>query len=475
MEKKDLSINSENILPIIKKWLYSEKDIFIRELVSNATDAINKLKIIDPKLEKKFRIDISVDKKAKTLTISDNGIGMTAKEIEKYISQIAFSGASDFLEKYKSKDEKDQIIGHFGLGFYSAYMVSKKVTIDTLSYQDNEKASFWSCDGSSTYFIDTGKRKNRGTTITLHIDDENEEYLDENRVKNILTKFCPYLPFAIHVNDKHINNKSPLWQEKASDLKDKDYLTFFKELYPFEEDPIFWIHIDVDYPFHLKGILYFPKIKRDFDFNKNSIKLFCNRVFVSDNCRDIFPEYLMVLKGAIDSPDIPLNVSRSYLQTDRTIKQLGLHISKKICDKLKKLFINDREKFIKSWENIETIIKLGILQDEKFYERSKDFLIFKEVNTDSWITIEEYLSRNKDKVENKIFYTSDNNSHFLKIYKEKQIDVLFLNQHLDTAVINFLENKLKNEKFQRIDGAIDDSIIDKSKENTVLDSDGKTK
>jgi molecular chaperone HtpG len=475
MKEKKLAIHSENILPIIKKWLYSEKDIFLRELVSNACDAINKNLIINPQ-EKKYRIDINIDKKKKTISISDNGIGMTETEVEKYIAQIAFSGATDFMEKYKSSNEKDQIIGHFGLGFYSSYMVSEKVTIDTKSYEAKNEAVFWSCDGSSSYQIDIGSKKERGTTVNLHIDKENEEYLEEIRIKPILERFCKFLPFPIYLNDNHINNTDPLWVKAPNDLKDKDYLDFYKNLHPYDQDPMFWVHINVDYPFNLKGILYFPKIQKDFDIKKSSVKLFCNRVFVSDNCKDILPDYLMILKGAIDSPDIPLNVSRSYLQSDRTIKQLGSHISKKIADKLNKLYQTDREKFQIFWKDVEVVIKLGILQDDKFYDRVKNFLIFKDVTTDTWITIDEYLSIAKDKTQNKIFYTNldSKNSHFINLYKEKQIPVLAINEYIDTAIINHIEGKLTDVKFQRTDGAIDDSILDVSKEKSILDADGKT-
>ncbi len=473
MTTKTLEIHSENIMPIIKKWLYSEKDIFLRELVSNSCDAIQKIKILDDKASD-FRIDITIDKKKKTLSISDNGIGMTEEEIEKYISQIAFSGAEDFLEKYKGSNEKDQFIGHFGLGFYSAYMVAEKVEIETLSYIENAKPVFWSCEGTSQYLIDKGSRKKRGTTVTLYIDKDNFEYLEEDRIKGILQKFCPFLSSPIYLNDKHINNKDPLWLKAPSDCTEKEYLEFYRELYPFDQDPIFWIHLNVDYPFNLKGILYFPKIQKNFDINKSSIKLFCNRVFVSDNCKDLLPDYLMILKGAIDSPDIPLNVSRSYLQMDRTVKQLGVHISKKISDKLNSLYNMEKEKFLSFWPDIEMIIKLGILQDEKFYEKSKNFLVFKNLK-ESWTTVEEYLERNKTKTDNKVFYTQEEKyaSNFIEIYKEKDIEVLITNPYIDTAILNHLEPKLST-KFQRIDGNIDDAILDKSKENTLLNQDGKT-
>jgi molecular chaperone HtpG len=479
MSKGKLSIHSENILPIIKKWLYSEKDIFIRELISNSCDAINKIKLLQgkeiaPKDDATFRIDITIEPKEKTITISDNGIGMTEEEVKKYIAQIAFSGAEDFLEKYKNNSEKDQIIGHFGLGFYSSYMVADKVEITTRSYQEKEEAIFWSCDGSSDYEIKKDNKENRGTEVKLHINKESEEFLKESKLKEILQRFCPFLPYPIYINGNHINNKDPLWIKNASDCTEKEYLEFYRELYPFEPDPIFWVHLNVDFPFNLKGILYFPKINTNFDITKNSIKLFCNRVFVSDNCKDILPDYLMVLRGAIDSPDIPLNVSRSYLQVDRTVKQVGSHISKKISDRLTTLHRTEKEKFISSWKDIEMIVKLGILQDEKFYEKSKNYLIFS--NTDNeWLTPEEYLEKNKEKTNNKIYYTQNEkiSSSLLTIFKEKKIEVLLVNSHIDTALISFLEGKLQT-KFQRIDSSIDSALLDPSREKTLLDNTGKS-
>lgn len=469
MEKK-LSINSENILPIIKKWLYSEKDIFLRELVSNSSDAISKLKIIDSKL-KDFRIDIKIDKKENTLTIIDNGIGMSYSEVEKYISQIAFSGAEEFLKKYESKNPKDQIIGHFGLGFYSAFMVSKKVQIKTQSYNKKEKATIWISDGSSNYTIENMKDVKRGCEITLFIDKDNLEMLDEEKIKSILLKYCPFFPYPIYLNDKHINNKDPLWLKNPSDTTDKEYLDFYRELYSFDPDPIFWIHLNIDYPFNLKGILYFPKITNNFDINKSHVKLFSNRVFVSENAKEILPKFLTMLKGAIDSSNIPLNVSRSSLQVDSNIKKLSNHISKKILDRLSNLYKSNKEKFISYWPDIEVIIKLGILDDEKFYEKAKEFLIF-ENHKNEWTPIEEYLQRNEK--QGKVFYSSkDKTAHLLDLYTQKNIEVIYLNSYIDTAIIGFLEQKL-NTKFIRIDGSLDSSILDPSKDKNVLDEDGRS-
>lgn len=475
-----LKIHTENILPIIKKWLYSDKDIFIRELVSNACDAIQKCRVLREHGEistpdEEFRIDLQIDKEARTLTFTDNGIGMTAEEVEKYIAQVAFSGAEEFIGKYSSQNEKDQIIGHFGLGFYSSYMVAEKVTIDTLSYREGSIPALWTCDGSSSYNLDTGLREQRGTQITLYINQENDEFLEESRLRQILQHYCAFLPFPIHLNGAQINKKQPLWLKNPVDCTDSEYLDFYKTLYPLEPDPIFWIHLNVDYPFHLKGILYFPKITRRFDWNQNSIKLFCNRVFVSDHCKDLIPDYLMILRGAIDSSDIPLNVSRSTLQMDRTVRQLAQHISKKVSDRLATLYTSEREKFLTFWPDIEMIIKLGMLQDDKFYERSKDFLVWKTLSGE-WTTIADYIERHKDTYKGKVFYTSEDqqHSHVLELYKQKGIEILAASSMVDTPLINLLEDKLDDVKFQRTDGAIDDTILDSSREKTLLDADGRT-
>ncbi|HRW58418.1 MAG TPA: molecular chaperone HtpG [Chlamydiales bacterium] len=467
MAKGKLSIHSENILPIIKKWLYSEKDIFIRELISNSTDAISKLRIIAGRENitlNEMRIDIHIDKENKTIKIFDTGIGMTGEEIEKYIAQIAFSGAEDFIEKYESKDEKDQIIGHFGLGFFSSYMVAKKVEIHSLSYQKEAKASHWICDGSSDYELLESDKTSIGTEITLHISEDSEEYLDESKLNQIVKRFCPYLPYPIYINDQHINNKDPLYLKPASECSNEDYLSFYKELYPFEKDPVFWIHFNVDYPFNLKGILYFPHIEPNYDLNKSEIKLFCNRVFVSNDCKEILPKHLMILKGALDSPDIPLNVSRSFLATDHTVRKLASHISKKIASQLKSKYLSDKEAFIKIWKEIEIIIKLSILQDGEFYDKVKDCFLFETLNG-SFVTIKEYLEQNKDKTQDKIFYVHANqkDSSLTKLYKEKNIDILLLNPYIDASVISFLEPK-ESCKFERIDGNLDALINSENKE-----------
>ena len=399
---------------------------------------------------------------------------MDSQEVEKYISQLAFSGAEDFIKKYENKDEAESIIGHFGLGFYSAFMVADRVDIETLSYKEGAEPVSWTSDGSTEYQIDKGSREARGTQITLHINAENEEFLDEARLKEILKRYSLYLPTPIYLNDNKVNDVEPLWLKAPSDCSDEDYLKFYRHLNPMEPDPLFWIHLNVDYPFHLKGILYFPKMKKTYETQKNSIKLFCNRVFVTDQCQDLIPEFLTMLQGCIDSPDIPLNVSRSSLQMDRTVKQLASHISKKVSDRLNALYQSDREKFISCWEDVELIAKLGIVQDEKFYDRIKGCLVWKNLK-DEWTTIEEYVERNTE-IKEKIFYLTEEqlDSPFTQLYEDKGIEVLVSRCPIDSHVMGFLEGKLAPNRFMRIDGELNDALLDPSKENTVLDSDGKT-
>ncbi len=457
MTQGTLKIHTENILPIIKRWLYSDKDIFVRELVSNACDALRKLQILrDQNLadfkDEELKIELFVDKEARTLQFVDTGLGMTAEEVEKYIAQIAFSGAREFLNKYQGDGE--QIIGHFGLGFYSAYMVAEKVTIDTLSYQAASEPAFWSCAGSSDYTLEKGSRTGRGTTITLHVGEDSDEFLEVSRLREILERYCQFLPYPIFLSGEQINKQDPLWLKNPSDCTEKEYLDFYHTLYPMEPDPIFWIHLNVDVPFHLQGILYFPKITQRFDWSKSNIQLFVHRVFVSDSCKDLIPDFLMCLRGAIDSPDIPLNVSRSYLQMDKTVRQLSAHISKKVADKLGSLYQTDQEKFYLAWPEIEMIVKLGMLQDEKFYTRAKDFLIWK-TTTDTWTTLDGKTST--------VFYTADAHASILELYKDKE--VLLSTSPIDTHLFSSLERKL-SLKFQRVDGALDDSLLDASKEKT---------
>jgi len=467
MTQGTLKIHTENILPIIKRWLYSDKDIFIRELVSNACDALRKLQILrDQNLadfnDEELKIELFVDKDARTLQFADTGLGMTAEEVEKYIAQIAFSGAEEFLNKYQGSGEKEQIIGHFGLGFYSAYMVAEKVTIDTLSYQAASEPAFWSCAGSSDYTLDKGSRSSRGTTITLHVGPDSDEFLETGRLQEILERYCKFLPYPIFLNGSRINEQDPLWLKNPSDCTEKDYLDFYRILHPMEPDPIFWIHLNVDVPFHLQGILYFPKITQRFDWSKTNIQLFVNRVFVSESCKDLIPDYLMCLRGAIDSPDIPLNVSRSSLQMDRTVRQLSSHISKKVADKLGTLYQSEKEKFYAAWPEIEMIVKLGILQDEKFYTRAKEFLVWK-TTAGAWTALDEKTGT--------VFYTSDVHACLLELYKEKE--VLLSTSPIDTHLFSFLERKMPL-KFQRVDGALDESLLDASREKNILDAEGRT-
>ena len=473
MKKSTLSVHSENLLPIIKKWLYSDKDIFLRELVSNACDALSKAKVLhgqDLVSDTDFKISITLDKEKKTIVIADTGIGMTADEVEKYIAQIAFSGAEEFVSKFKSETEKDPIIGHFGLGFYSSYMVASTVDINTLSYEKDAKPAFWTCDGSSNYSIGEGKKESRGTAITLHVDDESLEYLEEAKIKELLNRYCRFLPFPIDLNGEALGNQTPLWMKSAADCTDQEYVDFYHSLFPTDPEPIFWIHLNVDYPFNLRGILYFPKIHRRFDAKDSTIKLFCNRVFVSDNCKDILPDYLTILRGAIDSPDIPLNVSRSYLQVDKNVKQLSAHISKKISDRLSTLYKTDKDKFINCWPDVEMIVKLGLLQDEKFFERIQEFLIWKN-SDDQWTTVAEYLERNPGE---KVLYATEDRAGAVAVaHKEKKIEFLYTNALIDTAVISRLEEKHAC-KFQRLDGSLGEHMLDASRENAAVDADGKT-
>ncbi|MBM3199000.1 MAG: molecular chaperone HtpG [Chlamydiae bacterium] len=479
MAKAQLTVHTENILPIIKKWLYSEKDIFLRELVSNACDALGKCKVLRDAgeltcLDEDLKVEIRIDKENKQLYFSDTGIGMTAGEVEKYIAQVAFSGAEEFISKYETGNEKDQIIGHFGLGFYSAYMVSKSVSIQTKSYKEDSSPVFWTCDGSTEYEIDQGSRNTRGTDIILDIEEGSEEFLDESKVKALLQQYCSFLPYPIYLNEERINPKEPLWMKPASSCTKEEYLEFYHLLHPMEEDPVFWIHLNVDYPFTLRGILYFPKIHRKFDWSENRVKLFCNRVFVSDNCKDLIPDYLGALQGVLDSPDIPLNVSRSYLQMDKTVRQLSVHIAKKVADKLSTTYASEKEHFLTIWPDIELIIKLGMMQDEKFQEKALDFLVWKTLQG-SWTTIDEYLERNQDKHKDKVFYAVEADSPFLSLYKEKNIEVLLTTSAVDTTLMTHLERKKKGVRFQRIDGDVDASILDPSKDCTLLDTEGKTR
>lgn len=496
-EKGTISIHTENIFPIIKKFLYSDHEIFLRELVSNAVDATQKLKKLAALGEYgeelgDLTIEVSFDKKKKTITVSDKGIGMNADEVKKYINQIAFSGAAEFLEKFKDKSDGKDIIGKFGLGFYSAFMVADKVELITRSYKatNKEEAVRWECDGSTEFTIAPASRATRGTDVILHINKDSEEFLDEWRIKGILEKYCKFLPVEIKfgtkeesvedgvdkdgkpkyktvTKDRIINNPSPLWTKSPADLKDDDYLKFYKELYPFAEDPLFWIHLNVDYPFNLTGILYFPKVRNDFELNKNKIQLYSRQVFITDEVKDVVPDFLMLLHGVLDSPDIPLNVSRSYLQSDSNVKKISQHITKKVADKLQELFKKDRADFEKKWDDINIFVKYGIISDEKFYDRGKEFTLLKNVDG-QYFTLEEYKEKVKanqtDKEKQLVYlYASDKDKQhgFVEAAKNKGYDVLLFDGIIDSHFINTLEQKLDKTQIRRVDSDTVEKLIAK--------------
>ncbi|MCK4312709.1 MAG: molecular chaperone HtpG, partial [Candidatus Cloacimonetes bacterium] len=471
-----LSIHTENIFPIIKKWLYSEHDIFLRELISNAVDAMSKRKAIQPELkEDELKIEVKINKKKKILQVIDYGIGMTASEIKKYINQIAFSGAEDFIEKYK--DKQSSIIGHFGLGFYSSFMVAKKVTIDSLSFKKGSKQAFWECEGEAEYKSELGKRKEIGTTVTVHFNKENEEYLEDSKIRDLIEKYSTFLPFPIFLNKEKdaINQKEALWHRKPKDVTEEEYKEFYKKLFHDYEDPLFWIHLNVDFPFNLKGILYFPKIKNQFDLNQGKVKLFCNNVFVADDLKDFIPEFLLLLKGGIDIPEIPLNVSRSFLQHDKQVQKISQYIIKKIADSLKDIFKEDRKKYEGFWEDIHYFIKYGMLTDEKFSESMKDHIIFKSTLGD-YITIKEYQERNKSKDKpQKIFYASSEDTQvtYLNLMKEQGIEVIFANALIDSHLFQHLEMKNRDVTFVRIDSEINENLVDKDK-TEIVDASNRT-
>lgn len=499
-EKGTISIHSENIFPVIKKFLYSDNEIFLRELVSNSVDATQKLKRLSSLGKyngaiEDTTIDVKVDKEKKTLTISDRGIGMTADEIKKYINQIAFSGATEFMEKFKEAKDANEIIGRFGLGFYSAFMVADLVEIQSLSYQDGAEPAKWECDGSTTYEISEGNRKEIGTDIILHINEESEEFLEESRIQQILDKYAKFLPVSIRFGtrstseedgkdeegnpkyktvevDNIINNPHPAWTKTPSDLKDEDYLEFYRELYPYSVDePLFWIHLNVDYPFNLTGILYFPKVKNELELQKNKIKLFSRQVFITDEVKDIVPEFLMLLHGVIDSPDIPLNVSRSYLQADSNVRKINSYITRKVADKLQEIFKSDRKEFENKWDDIGLFIKYGILSDEKFAEKAKDFCLLKSID-DAYFTIQEYYEKvkdiQKDKDGNVVYlYTHDTHEQdsFIQAAKAKGYDVLILDGPLDTHMAGYLEqNGGEKVQLKRVDADVIDKLIQKEEE-----------
>lgn len=510
LEQGNISIHTESIFPIIKKWLYSDHEIFLRELVSNAVDAMKKLSMVSRSGEYaddagEMEITITIDKNKKTLSISDTGIGMTADEIKKYINQVAFSSAEEFVQKYQATSD-EQIIGHFGLGFYSAFMVASQVEIETLSYKPDSQAVHWSCDGSTSFSISESDRTERGTTITLTLLEEENEYLEDYRIRTMVKTYCDFMPFPIKLvvleeeaatEPEQINKQIAAWKESPSNLTDEQYLEFYRYLYPYQEDPLLWVHLNTDYPFVVNGILYFPKLKPDVDVTKSSVKLFCNQVFVSDNCEEVIPRFLLPLRGVIDSTDIPLNVSRSFLQADRTVTQIGNYIAKKVGDRLKDLYRDDRTSYIKSWQDLGTFVKFGSMNDDKFKKQIEDIVLFQttlkptdapkvDVETadgDVWssenssntvdgktyTTLKEYLDRNKETQENRVFYCNDPiaQATYVSLYQSRGIEVLFLDSFIDSHFATFLEREYSEVKFSRVDSELDDSLIEKDQTEAI--------
>ena len=502
VQKGNLSIDSENIFPIIKKWLYSDHDIFIRELISNGVDAITKIKRLDSMGEAtvedgtEYKVTVTSSPNEKTLTFTDNGIGMTAEEVEKYINQIAFSGAADFLEKYKDKDQSEQIIGHFGLGFYSAFMVADKVTIDTLSYKEGAEAVHWESDGGLTYEMSEGNKLERGTTITLYLADDSLEFANEFRVKEVINKYCSFMPIEIYyINEdkakeqakdevvaeakaeedeligdapeeakteekkddepKPLNDIHPLWTKTPADCKDEDYIDFYQHVFLDFKEPLFWIHLNMDYPFNLKGILYFPRINPNMDKLEGTVKLYNNQVFVADNIKEVIPEFLLVLKGVIDCPDLPLNVSRSALQNDGFVAKISDYITKKVADKLIGMYKNHKDRYEELWDDLSPFIKFGCLRDNKFDEKMKDYMIFKNLE-EKYITLPEYLEAAKDSHENQVFYVSDaeTQAQYIQMFKDEKIDAIYLTHNIDNPYITMMEARDDKVKFARIDSDV---------------------
>ena len=513
-EQGTITIHSENIFPIIKKSLYTDHEIFLRELISNAVDAIQKLKMVS--LSGEFQgelnepeIQITIDKEQKTLSITDNGIGMTADEVKKYINQVAFSSAEEFINKYKN-DGNQQIIGHFGLGFYSSFMVASQVEIDTLSFQADAQAVHWSCDGSPKFQLDESSRTGRGTTVTLTLQEEEQEYLEPARIRQLIKTYCDFMPVPIKLDGEVVNKQKALWKESPQNLTKEDYLEFYRYLYPFQEEPLLWVHLNTDYPFILNGILYFPKLKPDVDVSKGQIKLFCNQVFVSDHCEEIIPKFLLPLRGVIDSTDIPLNVSRSALTNDRTVKRIADYIAKKVGDRLKELYRENSEEYIRCWQDLGTFVKFGSLNDDKFKKQVEDIIIFRTTyqgnntkseenseipavqvqaegdawqdvspatteaaakNGDVYTTLKEYLERNKERHENRVFYCTEpvTQATYVQLHKSQGLEVLFMDSFIDTHFISFLEQAYSDVKFTRVDSELDETLIDKDKAGEIVD------
>ncbi len=505
LEQGNITIHTENIFPIIKKSLYTDHEIFLRELISNAVDAISKLKMvayseeISGEIEEPV-IEIAIDKEQKTLSVTDTGIGMSADEVKKYINQVAFSSAEEFVEKYQ-KSADQQIIGHFGLGFYSSFMVAQQVEIDTLSYREGAQAVHWSCDGSPAFELVESERTRKGTTVTLTLQEEEAEYLETARITQLVKTYCDFMPVPIKLDGEVINQQRALWKESAQNLTKEDYLEFYRYLYPFQEEPLLWVHLNTDYPFVLNGILYFPKLRPDVDVSKGQIKLFCNQVFVSDHCEEIIPEFLMPLRGVIDSIDIPLNVSRSALTRDRTVRRIADYIAKKIADRLKSLYKEDRAEYTRCWEDVGTFVKFGSLKDDKFKKQVEDIILFRttygkteesaepkvevqtegndaweDVNndsaTDGYTTLSDYLERNKEKHENRVFYTTDPTAQatYIELYKNQSLEVLYMDSFMDNNYfIPFLEREHSEVKFSRVDSELDQSLLQEDQASEIVD------
>jgi molecular chaperone HtpG len=511
MEQGNITFHTENIFPIIKKALYSDHEVFFRELVSNAVDAIQKLKMVAYAGEVKAEvgdpsITISLDKEAKTLTITDTGIGMTADEVKKYINQVAFSSAEEFVQKYQGQGADQQIIGHFGLGFYSAFMVASHVEIDTLSWRDGSQAVRWKCDGSPAFELDESDRTTPGTSIILTLSEDEQEFLEPSRIKQLVKTYCDYMPVAISLKgeaeDEVLNKQDALWRKSPSELSKEDYLEFYRYLYPFQDEPLLWVHLNTDYPFLVNGILYFPKLRPDVDPTKGQIKLFCNQVFVSDHCEEIVPKFLLPMRGVIDSPDIPLNVSRSALQLDRKVRSISGFIAKKVGDRLKELYREDRAEYIRCWQDLGTFVKFGSMNDDKFKAQVEDFLIYRtsaklggdapkvEIQTgdgDAWAdatdpeaatdekgrsytTLKEYLERNKTRHENRVYYCTDEigQATYVQLLQSQGLEVLFLDAYIDSHFVSFLENEHQDVKFARVDADVDDTLLDKEQTDSEI-------
>ncbi|OMI16359.1 molecular chaperone HtpG [Leptospira weilii] len=475
--KGKISVETENIFPIIKKWLYSEKDIFIRELVSNSNDAITKLKKIAFSEEFEggtdYRIDLEFDQEKRILTIEDNGIGMSSEEIQKYINQIAFSSAEEFVKKFQGDGAKPEIIGHFGLGFYSCFMVSTKVIIETKSYKKGSTGVIWESESGTEFSLRSSDKTARGTKITLYLDGDSGEYLDQWKLKELIRKYCDFLPVPIYVKNEQANKQTPLWSEAPSSVTKEKYEEFYNYLFPFSGEPLFHVHLNVDYPFRLQGILYFPKLKHELDVNQSGIKLYCNHVFVSDDANDLVPKFLTVLKGTIDIPDLPLNVSRSYLQNDPLVKKISAHIVKKIADRLNEEFKKSEEEFRKNWDEISIFVKYGMLTDDKFYDAAKDLVFFK-TSSGEIVRLEDYWNKNKDRNNGKVFYASETSSVYMDLLKSQGLEAILVDSRIDSHFIQFLESKNPDMKFQRADSELAAGVVDQEHSSSIVDSDNKT-